>query len=104
MLRRIAILVALFCVALGLYAGGKKKPQQAYQVLPDQTADLLASSLVTARQNCENWAVAAGLESMLRAQNVTLSQNFWVMRLNGGELCVDTLPSMDKVADAVNKA
>ena len=50
--------------------------------------------MVIAKQNCENWALAAGLETLLQEQNVALDQNFWVMRLNGGELCVDNLPTI----------
>jgi hypothetical protein len=97
--------VALFLALAGLLASGfgKPKPQQAFQVLPDQTADLGPVSLSTAKQKCENWALAAGLETMLARQGVALDQSFWIMRLNGGELCVNTLPSMDDVAGVVNR-
>ncbi|MBZ5492813.1 MAG: hypothetical protein LAO76_17965 [Acidobacteriia bacterium] len=85
-----------------LQAVGQKQRQQ-YYLKPDQTADLAAETkLNTAKQNCENWAVAAGLETMLQRQNIPLDQSFWVMRLNGGELCVDDTPSIDALKLVVN--
>jgi hypothetical protein len=95
-----------FFLALAVFlanASGKKKPQQAFQTIPDQVADIGAGQVSTAKQRCENWALAAGLETMLRTQGVVLDQNFWIMRLNGGELCTNTLPSMDALADVVNR-
>jgi hypothetical protein len=81
-----------------------QKQQQQYYIKPDQTADLAAETkLSTARQNCENWAMAAGLETMLQQQNVALDQSFWVMRLNGGELCVDDPPTIDALKLVVNR-
>jgi hypothetical protein len=100
-LRQIALVIPF--LALALHAGDDKKNQkQAYYLKPDQTADLASPATVTAKQNCENWALAAGLETMLRKQNVALDQNFWVMRLNYGEICVSHLPVMDAVAQVVN--
>ena len=92
--------IAFLFLAVALHAGDKKK--QAYYLKPDQTADLTSPKIVTAKQNCENWALAAGLETMLQKQNVSLDQTFWVMRLNYGELCVPQLPSMDALAQVVN--
>ena len=78
--------------------------KQRYYLNPDQSADLPADTkMITAKQNCENWALAAGLESMLQRQKVALDQSFWVMRLNGGELCLDDLPTMSALAQVVNK-
>ena len=77
---------------------------QTYYVKPDQTVDLPSDvKLVTAKQECENWALAAGVETMLAKQNVVLDQNFWVMRMSGGELCLDKLPNMETLTQAVNK-
>jgi hypothetical protein len=94
----------LLLTGVCLYAGDKivkKNQQQNYKLKPDQTADLAQSKLVTAKQNCENWALAAGLEMMLKNQGVSLDQSFWIMRLNYGELCAD-LPSVDALAKVVN--
>jgi len=82
----------------------EKKQRQNYYVKPDQTADLASDTkMVTAKQSCENWAVAAGLETMLQQQNVALDQNFWVMRMNGGELCLNDLPAIEGLTRVVNK-
>jgi hypothetical protein len=90
-------------IALSLQAADQKQGQQ-YYFKPDQTADLAAETkLNTAKQNCENWAVAAGLETMLQRQNVQLDQSFWVMRLNGGELCVDDTPTIDALRLVVDR-
>jgi len=81
-----------------------KKQGQNYYLKPDQSADLARDTkLITARQSCENWALAAGLETMLQPQNVALDQSFWVMRLNGGELCISDLPRIEALTQAVNK-
>jgi len=80
-----------------------KKQQQSYYIKPDQTVDLPAEvKLVTARQSCENWALAAGVETMLQRQNVALDQGFWIMRLSGGETCAE-LPKIDALARVVNR-
>ena len=103
MRRRLQSATFLVLLALSLQAADKKQQQQ-YYLKPDQTADLASGTkMVTAKQNCENWALAAGLETLLRQQNVALDQNFWVMRLNGGELCIDDLPAIEALIQAVNK-
>lgn len=94
--------VFFLLIALSLQAADQKQGQQ-YYLKPDQTADVSAETkLNTAKQSCENWAVAAGLETMLQRQNVQLDQNFWVMRMNGGELCVDDTPTIDALKLVVN--
>jgi hypothetical protein len=81
-----------------------QKQSQTYYVKQDQTVNLAdETKLITAKQNCESWALAAGLEAMLKSQNVALDQNFWVMRLAGGELCIADLPTMDAVTKVVNR-
>lgn len=81
-----------------------KKQQQQFYLKPDQSVDLPANTrMVAAREHCENWALAAGLETLLDRQSVSLKQNFWVTRLNGGELCVDQLPAFNALAREVNK-
>jgi hypothetical protein len=95
--------VFFLLIPLAMQATDQKQGQQ-YYLKPDQTADLVAETkLNTANQNCENWAVAAGLETMLQQQNVFLDQSFWVMRLNGGELCLDNMPHIDALKLMVNR-
>jgi len=92
------LLIALFVQA------ADQKQGQRYYLKPDQTADLAAETkLNTAKQSCENWAVAAGLETMLQRQNISLDQSFWVMRLNGGELCLGEMPTIDALTQVVDK-
>jgi hypothetical protein len=98
-LRIIAPLILLLAVAV--HAGAQKKQQ--YYLKPDQTADLHETKVVTAKQNCANWGLAAGLETMLAKQKVGLDQNFWVMRLNYGEICVEHLPAMELLAKVVDQ-
>jgi hypothetical protein len=103
MLRRLQFAILFVLLALSLQAADKKQQQQ-YYLKPDQVADLASGTkMVTAKQNCENWALAAGLETLLQGQNVALNQNFWVMRLNGGELCVDQPTTIEALAHVVNK-
>jgi hypothetical protein len=98
--RQIAALVLLLLFALS--ADGTMQKQRVL-MNPDQTADLVPTKMSAARQNCENWALAAGLETMLQRQNVDLDQTFWVRRLNGGELCIAEMPSIEALARVVNK-
>lgn len=91
----------LLCLAPAVLAGDKQK--QNYVLKPDQSADLPAQNLYTAQQSCENWALAAGLQTLLEKQDVKLDQSFWVMRMNYGELCVPQLPSIELLTEVVNK-
>jgi hypothetical protein len=97
----LAVMFLAFTLAVEAAA---QKQQQSYYLKPDQTIDLTGETkLITAKQNCENWALAAGLEAMLKSQNVALDQNYWVMRLAGGELCIDDLPTIDAITKVVNR-
>ncbi|MGH9570110.1 MAG: hypothetical protein ACRD4F_10740, partial [Candidatus Angelobacter sp.] len=40
--------------------------------------------------------------SMLRQKKINLDQRFWVMRLYGGEVCAQELPSPESLAQAVD--
>jgi hypothetical protein len=94
---------AFLLLTLSLGAADQKQGQR-YYLKPDQTADLAEETkLSTAKQSCENWAIAAGLETMLQKQGVALDQSFWVMRLNGGELCLAEMPTIDALKLMVNR-
>lgn len=94
--------VLVFLAAISLFAADKKKLQQAYLHKPDQSINLNPEDLATTSQQCESWAVAAGLEAMLRQQGVNLDRHFWLMRIYGGELCVTQVPSPESLARAVD--
>jgi hypothetical protein len=99
---RLHFAVFFLLIALSVQAADQKQGQR-YYLKPDQTTDLASDTkLNTAKQSCENWAMAAGLETMLQRQNVPLDQSFWVMRLNGGELCLDDMPTIDALKLVVN--
>ncbi|HEY2114082.1 MAG TPA: hypothetical protein VGJ51_03280 [Candidatus Angelobacter sp.] len=101
--RRLQFAILFLLLTISPHAADKKQ-QQSYYLKPDQSAGLASGAkLITAKQNCENWAMAAGLETMLQQQNVALDQSFWVMRLNGGELCVDDIPSIDALKLVVDR-
>jgi len=99
------LLLACIFSSLPLYIhAAQKKQQQSYYIKPDQSVDLANDAkLITAKQSCENWGVAAGLETMLQQQNVPLNKNFWVMRMNGGELCIADMPGIEALMQVVNK-
>lgn len=101
-MRQLGQLGIILFFLLSLWADDKKKAGQTY-IRPGQTVDLDSGKLVTAKQNCENWAIAAGLESMLRREEVSLDQNFWVLRMSGGEICAPEVPKPDLIADIVNR-
>jgi len=96
---KIALIILLLTVFL--HAADKKK-RGVIMVNPGQTADLETAKMATARQNCESWALAAGLETLLRRQDVTLDQDYWIARLNGGGLC-RPLPALDSLAERINQ-
>jgi hypothetical protein len=93
--------VALFALLLVFVAHSPAQTQ--YYLKADQTADLHEPKLVEAKQDCANWGLAAGLETMLAQQKVMLDQNFWVMRLNYGEICVDKVPSIEFLTKVVSQ-
>src|SRR5258708_30915181 len=99
-LRYVAIFVLLLPVLLG---ASDKKQQRTLYYKPDQTADLEPSKVVTAKQKCEHWALAAGLETLFNREGVAFDQNYWVMRLSGADVCHHDLPSPDDFAHAVSQ-
>ena len=103
MFRRALILCVLLALALPLAAGNKSKGAPLVR-LPEQTAELKALWLPTPVQKCTNWAWAAAVEAMLRSQQVTMKQNAWVAKADLGEVCVDAVPTMEKLARVVEGA
>ena len=84
--------LGLTLVLLVISASADKKPKSypALTLRKDVAVDLKITPIVVAKQKCPNWAWAAALETVLRAQGVPLDQTFWVLRLNNGELCLDS--------------
>ena len=90
-------------VVLFVSSAETRQPPQGY-TYPNQKLDFPADlKYSTARQSCQNWAFAAGLEMLLKRHNVPLDQTYWVQRLNGGDSCLDRLPSIERLKEVMNK-
>ncbi len=99
MFRRTVLFILIAAVPLS--AAGK--PHGAPLVrLADQTVELKAFWMPTPAQKCTNWAWAAVVEAMLRAQQVTIKQNAWVQKANYGEVCVEGAPTMEALARVID--
>ncbi|MGI9103236.1 MAG: hypothetical protein ACR2IF_12435 [Terriglobales bacterium] len=83
---------------------GKKPSAVPLMKLPPKTAEVAALALPPLGQKCANWAWASELEVMLKGQQVSLNQNYWVQKANGGEVCVETLPSLEDLTRLVDGA
>jgi hypothetical protein len=55
----------------------------------------------TAAQKCENWAWAAGVETILRSEGVALDQHYWVQKSDAGEICLESLASLEQLSKVV---
>lgn len=101
-MKRSVYRAGIIALLLVLCAQADDKKKHALYTKPAQAVDLENENFVTAKQNCESWGLAAGLETILKKQDVHLDQNFWVMRIYGGELCVPDLPSVETLTRAMN--
>lgn len=99
MIRRIVLLALI--AALPLVAGNKPKGAPLVR-LADQRVELKAFWMPTPAQKCANWAWAAVVEAMLRAQQVTIRQNAWVQKANYGEVCIETAPTVEALARVID--
>jgi len=66
-----------------------------------QTAELPSPPALSVAQKCENWAWAAGVESILRSQGVALDQHYWVQKSDGGEICLESLAPLEQLSKVV---
>jgi hypothetical protein len=84
--------------------GSQQQPVALHRMIhPNQKAELPKLDPVPARQKCQNWAWAAGLETSLRLQGVnSLPQNYWVMKANGGEVCDDRPVDLGKISKLID--
>ena len=95
---RFAIL-ALLVISLGLpLAAGKKKTGINWLRRPSQSVRLAQMPVVVAKQKCENWAWAAALETMLLLQDAGIPQEYWIQRINHGEVCLPRAESFENLA------
>jgi len=92
----------LLLAAVPSLAGDKKKNRFIMNKNADQWVELANVADVVAEQPCGNWALAAGMEASLRRQKVELDQRFWIMRLNGGLLCMPSAGSFETIKNRID--
>ncbi len=96
-------LLAAVAVAAALPAWSAKKKGAPLQLVPDQSAEITDLIVPPVSQDCFNWSRAAGIETMLRAQQVaTLPQSFFIRKLYPGDLCVDEAVDFERLGRAVD--
>ena len=78
------------------------QPHMTHLDHPDQTSEITDLVSATTKQKCENWAWAAGLETILKKQGVEIPQDYWVMKAEGGELCRDEMPRLEALTKLIN--
>ena len=98
MFRRVLVFAMLFALPL---SAAKKPKGVPMAKLPNQQAEIPNLVLPNPAQKCNNYAWAVAIATMLKKQDVPLDQNFWVERANGGDLCVDPLPTMERLAKVI---
>ena len=96
-----ALVVLLLIAAVSAPSPAAKKKKIPLLLNAGVTAELPSPAAASAAQKCENWAWAAGVETMLRAQDVPLDQHYWVQKSDGGEICLESLASLDQIAKVV---
>ena len=79
----------------------KKKQRIPLLVNAGITAEIDSPPAVSVAQKCENWAWAAGVETILRAENVPLDQHYWVQKSDAGEICLESLAPLEQLSKVV---
>lgn len=94
---KLLVAVAILAVSIVAFAADKKSPTGYPTRHNDLLVDIDGLTVATPEHNCENWAWAAALQTVLRAQKVELPQSHWVDRANGGR-CEDAAPTLEETA------
>src|SRR5437588_5886423 len=79
-------------------------PGMTHMDHPEQTAEIADLMSATAKQKCENWGWAAGLETILKQQRVNIPQNYWVIKADGGEVCKEQMPKLEALSKLITGA
>src|SRR2546425_1200319 len=100
-MKRALLIVLLLAIPA---TAGKKKPMGAMYRKPNQKVEIAnaASSLASAHRKCENFAWAAIVETMMRAQEVLITQDDWAIRTSSGEKCYPSLDDYAQRAQTLN--
>lgn len=96
-MNRIAFAAAVLALALTAFAADKKSSTGYPTRHTDLLVDIEGLTVAAPQQKCENWAWAAALQSVLRAQKIDLPQSYWVDRASGGR-CEDAAPTLEETA------
>lgn len=96
-----AFVVLLLILAVSAPSPAAKKKRVPLLLNAGVTAELPSPPAVGVAQRCENWAWAAGVESILRSQGVALDQHYWVQKSDGGEICLESLAPLEQIARVI---
>jgi len=109
------LLIALGIAALPRYAAAgpfhflffwrhSQSPGMTHMDHPEQTTEIADLTSATAKQKCENWGWAAGVETILKEQGVNIPQNYWVIKADGGEVCKEEMPKLEALSKVITGA
>ncbi len=99
MFRRYCLFVPV--LACAITSSAEKRTGVSLTKLPTKTEEIKALMIPVPKQRCPNWAWAAAVEMMLARQNVDIKQTDWILKANGGELCVESTPVLDDIKRVV---
>src|SRR4051812_4378652 len=102
MRRFLASIFVLLILCNSSIAADKKKNKFVLNSNPDQWVELAHVADVIAEQKCDNWALAAGLETTLRRQKVELDQRYWILKFNGGLPCLPSAGSFENLKKQID--
>jgi hypothetical protein len=101
MFRWIYFILLFSSIAIPVFAG--KKPNPTLVKLPPAVAQIEGLKVPTPQQSCLNWAWAAAVDLMLTRQGVTdFKQSDWILKANGGEVCIDSPIDLNAVKKALD--
>jgi hypothetical protein len=95
----VCLLVCLLLATAPSFGGSKPKPG----FLKKPGKDFLATPLavVPPAETCNNWSWAAAAQSILALDKVSVDQHDLIIKVFGGELCVDDGLDLQTLGDAV---
>ncbi|HYG98428.1 MAG TPA: hypothetical protein VD837_04800 [Terriglobales bacterium] len=93
--------IVLLILSLASYAADKKVTGHPIRH-NDLLVDIDGLAVAAPEQKCENFAWAAALQTVLRAQKVELPQSYWVDRASGGR-CEESAPRLDETARLIER-
>jgi hypothetical protein len=99
MFRPACILAILLYCSSAMFAG--KKQGLSLTKLPTATVEIKSLTFPHPKQRCPNWAWAVTVEMMLAQQGVDIKQSDWILKANGGELCIESTPVLEDIRRVV---